>query len=70
MNRLLEAYSKRLIVADKVYASEHNGAILTESKKITLATLLNNVNKRMNEAFAGSDATQRSSMGEWKKFCL
>lgn len=70
MNRLLEAYSKRLNVSDKVYASTHNGATLTESKKLVVATLLNNVNKRMNEAFSGSLATQQSSMGEWKKFCL
>lgn len=70
MNKLVEAYQKRLEISNKVYAAEHNGKTLSEGKQVLIATLLNNVNKRMNEAFVGSLATQRSSMGEWKKFCL
>ena len=71
-NRLVEAYSKRLEVSNQVYAQEHNGRALSDDKKVLIATMLNNVNKRMNEAlgFNGSLATQRSDMGEWKKFCL
>lgn len=69
-NKLLEAYKDRIAVSNKVYASKHNGAALSESKQVLVATLLNNVNKRMNEAFAGSLATQRAGMGEYKKFCL
>jgi hypothetical protein len=70
MNKLVEAYKNKLAIADQAYGQTHNGATLSESKKVMLATLLNNVNKRMNEAFSGSLATQRSGMGEWKKFCL
>lgn len=70
MNKLVEAYKSKLEIADKVHAASHNGATLSESKKVMLATLLNNVNKRMNEAFSGTLATQRSGMGEWKKFCM
>ena len=72
MNKLLEAYKQRLTVANEAYAAEHNGKQLSESKKVLVATMLNNVNKRMNEAlgFNNSLAVQRSDMGAWKKFCL
>lgn len=72
MNKLLEAYKQRLTVANEAYAAEHNGKQLSESKKVLVATMLNNVNKRMNEAlgFSNSLAVQRSDMGAWKKFCL
>lgn len=72
MNKLVEAYQKRLTVANEAYAAEHNGKTLSESKQILVATMLNNVNKRMNEAlgFSNSLAVQRSDMGAWKKFCL
>ena len=72
MNKLVEAYKQRLSVANEAYAAEHNGKTLSESKQVLVATMLNNVNKRMNEAlgFNNSLATQRSDMGAWKKFCL
>lgn len=72
MNKLVEAYKQRLTVANEAYAAEHNGKNLSESKQVLVATMLNNVNKRMNEAlgFSNSLAVQRSDMGAWKKFCL
>jgi hypothetical protein len=72
MNKLVEAYKQRLTVANEAYAAEHNGKTLSESKQVLVATMLNNVNKRMNEAlgFNNSLAVQRSDMGAWKKFCL
>lgn len=69
-NKLVEAYKDRISVSNKVYASKHNGAAMNESKQVLVATLLNNVNKRMNEAFAGSAGTQVSNLGNWKRFCL
>lgn len=72
MNKLVEAYKQRITVANEAYAAEHNGKTLSESKQVLVATMLNNVNKRMNEAlgFSNSLAVQRSDMGAWKKFCL
>ena len=67
---LLESYSKRLAVADSVYASKHNGEKLSNSKKILVATQLDNVNRFLNESFNNSVGTQRADLGAFKKFCL
>ena len=69
-NKLLEAYSKRLAVSESVYAESHEGAKLPESRKMLIATLLNNTSRYMNEAFANSVGTQRADLGMFKKFCL
>ena len=37
---LLEAYKKRLSLADKLHAKSHQGEHLTESKKILIAKCL------------------------------
>ena len=42
---LLEAYAKRITVAENVYASKHNGEKLSNSKKLLVATQLDNVNR-------------------------
>lgn len=39
-------------------------------RKITVAKCLDNVNKFLNEAFDSSMGTQRSAMGDYKKFCI
>ena len=39
-------------------------------RKLTVATCLNNVNSFLNEAFEAGQGTQRSALGEWKKFCI
>lgn len=67
---LLEAYSKRLAVSESVYGKQHNGAKMDNHKKLTVAKVLENTNKFLNEAFSSSMGTQRSDMGEFKKFCL
>lgn len=70
MANLFEAYKRRLAVADEWYAKKHNGESLTESKKLVVAKCLENCNKLLNEAFENSAGTQRSAMGDYKKFCL
>ena len=70
MATLLEQYKSRLAVADKVYAQTHNGQRLSESKKLTTAKCLDNINKFINEAFNNSVGTQRSDLGMWKKFSM
>lgn len=67
---LLEAYSKRLQIAESVYGQTHEGQKMSQIKKLTVATCLDNVSRFMNEAFDSSAATQRADMGNWKRFCL
>lgn len=70
MATLLEAYAKRLSYSDGVYAKYHEGETLSESKKITIAKVLDNTAKFLNESFSNSVGTQRSDMGLFKKFTL
>lgn len=67
---LLEAYAKRLTVAESVYAREHGNDTLTENKKVTIARVLANTSSFLNEAFSKSVGTQRADMGTFKKFAL
>lgn len=67
---LLEAYSKRLKIAESFYAGRHNGEQLSDQKKLVTAVCLNNVNKFLTEAFANSTGTQMADMGQYKKFCM
>jgi len=67
---LLESYAKRLSVSESVYAKQHMGAKMDTHKKLTVAKVLENTNKFMNEAFEGTMGTQRADMGAFKKFCL
>lgn len=67
---LLESYAKRLSVAESVYSDRNSGAKLSNTKKIALATVLNNTEKFLNEAFTNSVGTQRADMGAFKRFCL
>ena len=69
-NMLLEKYSKRIQLAESVYAKRHNGESMDSIRKITVAKCLDNVNKFLNEAFDSSMGTQRSAMGDYKKFCI
>ena len=69
-NRLLEKYSKKLKLAEAVYQKRHNGESMDAMKKITVAKCLDNTNKFLNEAFESSMGTQRSAMGDYKKFCI
>ena len=70
MKSLLESYAKRIKVAEAVYAKEHNGEAMSKAKKLTLATVLNNTNKFLKEAFDNSVGTQARDIGNYKKFVL
>ena len=73
---LLEAYANRLTFADKVYAKNHQGERLTESKKILIAKCLENTQRFITESMDQSHnggATQggaNGSMGLFTKFSL
>ena len=70
---LLEAYKNRISYASK-YAND-KGTPMSQQKKVLLAKLLNNTDRFLTEAFAGTNATQLSNMTmtdgtSYKKFCL
>ena len=60
---LLEAYAKRLNLAESVYAGKHDGAKLSDQRKLVTAVCLNNVNRYLTEAFANSTGTQLGDLG-------
>lgn len=67
---ICEAYAKKLSISEKVYAKEHGGAALSESKKIAIARVLANTSEYLNEAFENSVGTQLGNMKTFKKFCF
>lgn len=67
---LLEAYAKKLAVAESVYNKTHENRPMSYNTKVTTAVLLNNVNRCLTEAFENSVGTQRADMGDYKKFCM
>jgi len=67
---LFEAYQKRLSISESVYSKSHNGEKMTQNRKLAVAKCLENVQKFMNESFDSATGTQRSAMGDFKKFCL
>lgn len=67
---LVETYKRRIAVSEKVYAKNHQNAAISENLKNTVARCLANTSAFLGEAFAPSAATQRSDMGEFKKFTL
>lgn len=69
MANILEAYAKKLSVSEKVYAKEHGGRQLSETKKIAIARVLANTSEYLNEAFENSVGTQLANMKQFKKFC-
>lgn len=68
--KITEAYAKKLMISEKVYAAEHGDRKLSESKKIAIARVLANTSEYLNEAFENSVGTQLSNMRTFKKFCL
>ena len=70
MANLLESYKNRLAISESIHQKSHNGAKMSAAKKLMIATVLNNTSKFMNEAFDSAAATQRSALGDYKKFCL
>lgn len=67
---ICEAYAKKLAISEKVYAKEHGGNSLSESKRIAIARVLANTSEYLNEAFDNSVGTQLQNMKTFKKFCL
>lgn len=67
---LLESYKKRLAISEAVYSRQHDGAKMDNTRKLTVAKVLANTNAFLNEAFDSSSGTQRTAMGDFKKFCL
>ena len=71
---LTEAYKNRLAISESVYAKGHENAVMSVGLKETVAKVLDNssayIKFRMKESFGNSVGTQRSDMGDFKKFCL
>ena len=75
MANLLEQYKNRLAISENVYRTNHNGARMSDTKKLATAVCLNNIDKFLNESFQNSTGTNVDSVGTanlglWKKFCL
>ena len=66
---LLETYSRQLKVAEAYVAKNFDGRAVSNNTKLTTAVLLDNTNRWMTEAM-NTSATERSDLGDWKKFCL
>lgn len=69
MANLLEAYKRRLAISESVYSKSHSSP-MPDSKKLVIAKCLENTSRFMNEAFENSVGTQRTSLGDFKKFTL
>lgn len=69
---LLETYSRQIKVAEAYVAKNFDGRNVSDNTKLATAVLLDNTNRWITEALEGSftDATRRSDLGAWKKFCL
>lgn len=70
MATLLEKYSNRLALSEKVYADKNGGKRMDGYKKLLVAKVLENTNKFMNENFTNSVGLQRSELGQFKQFAL
>lgn len=66
---LLETYARQLKVAEAYVAKNFDGRTVSSNAKLTTAVLLDNTNRWMTEAL-NTTATERSDLGNWKKFCL
>lgn len=67
---LIEAYKNRLAISESIYSKAHGGERMDTNRKLLIAKTLENTNKFINEAFENSTGTQRSALGDFKKFCL
>lgn len=68
----MEAYANRLNFADKIYAKNHGGARLNESKKILIAKCLENTQRFLTESIEQShnNGATNFPMGDMVKFSL
>ena len=68
---LLETYSRQLKVAEAYVAKNFDGKAISANTQLTTAVLLDNTNRWMTESLNSNlAATQRTDLGDWKKFCL
>ena len=68
---LLETYSRQLKVAEAYVAKNFEGKTISSNTALTTAVLLDNTNRWMTESLSNNiGAVDRTSMGDWKKFCL
>ena len=73
MNKLEEKYGRQIQVAEAFVKTNFNGKTITENTKLNTAVLIDNTNKfmtMMESMGMNTQATERSNLGEWKKFCL
>lgn len=66
---LLETYKGQIKVAEAYVAKNFDGKQISANTQLTTAVLLDNTNRFMTES-VGLGTTQRSDLGDWKKFCL
>ena len=67
---LVESYKNRLAISESVYQKSHNGARMSSQKKLMIAAVLDNTARFLNEAMDSTAATQRTALGDYKKFAL
>ena len=69
---LLETYGRQLKVAEAYIAKNFEGRSVSSNTQLTTAVLLDNTNRWMTEAMNTSytQASARTDLGDWKKFCL
>ena len=68
-NVLLEKYSQRLTLANDAFKKNHNSE-LDLNRQLALVKVLDNTQNYLKESLTSANATQRASLGEFKKFCL
>lgn len=62
MPTLLETYQKRIAISESVYSKARGGEMLDKHSKVAIATVLNNTNSFLTEAFNNSVGTQRADL--------
>ena len=67
---LMEAYKKRLTIAESYFAKNHNGQKPDQNRMLVTAQVLKNANQFLGEAFDNSVGTQRADIGSYKKFVM
>ena len=67
---LLETYGRQIAVAESYVAKNFDGKQVSNNTKLTTAVLLDNTNRYITESINESVPTMRTSLGDWKKFCL
>lgn len=69
MATLLEKFAPQLQVADR-YLEKNFGTSMSENTKLNTAVLIDNTNRFMTMMESmNTQATERSNLGNWKKFC-